>query len=207
MAFNAKVLKVLIASPGDVQEERKEIPNVLRRWNNENGESKGIVLLPVGWEHESYPIYDPKSKGGQSILNEQIVRKADIVIGIFWTRLGTSTKEFASGTVEEIERSALAGKPVSVYFSSANPPYDHNAAQFALVKEYKEKLRGNALTGEYQTLNGFKEQIREHLSPLVELAVQGPTSAPQQSDVHRKSATNWSLEDISRLTKPSYWNK
>jgi hypothetical protein len=48
------------------------------------------------------------------------VRDCDLVIAIFWTRLGTKTPRADSGTVEEISEHANAGKPALVYFSSRN---------------------------------------------------------------------------------------
>jgi hypothetical protein len=200
LAFDATVLRVLIASPSDVKDERSEIPNILRRWNNEHGEDKKIVLLPMGWETESYPLYDPKANGPQNILNEQIVQKADIVIAVFWTRLGTSTEGFPSGTIEEIERSAANGKPVAVYFSTKDMPYNVDLEQASRVRQYKETLQGKALTGEYRTLAEFRELLRDNLTPLVDIAFQRLGSGPKS--VQRQNANNWSETDISNLVTP-----
>lgn len=41
-----------------------------------------------------------------------------ILVAVFWTRLGTDTGEYASGTMEEVEEFRAAGKPVLLYFSS-----------------------------------------------------------------------------------------
>ena len=50
-------------------------------------------------------------------LNDQLVDRCDILVGMFWTKLGTSTGVAASGTVEEIDRFVAAGKPAMLYFS------------------------------------------------------------------------------------------
>jgi hypothetical protein len=55
MSYKAEVYKVMIASPGDVNEERKIIREVLSEWNAVNSEMRKIVLLPVGWETHSAP--------------------------------------------------------------------------------------------------------------------------------------------------------
>jgi len=54
----------------------------------------------------------------QAILNKQLGEISNILIGIFWTRLGTHTGQAESGTVEEIEEFMKAGKPVLLYFSN-----------------------------------------------------------------------------------------
>lgn len=44
MTYIAQVIKVLIASPSDVSEERKLIPEIIYRWNANYSESKKIVF-------------------------------------------------------------------------------------------------------------------------------------------------------------------
>jgi hypothetical protein len=47
-----------------------------------------IILLPKRWEEvaSAYSTGDP-----QQLLNEEFGEKCDILIGVFWTRLGTPT--------------------------------------------------------------------------------------------------------------------
>jgi hypothetical protein len=56
MAFDAKVLRVLIASPGDVDEERNVIPEIINDWNAMNSVISKVVLMPVKWETHSAPL-------------------------------------------------------------------------------------------------------------------------------------------------------
>lgn len=113
MPFQAQVLRVLIASPGDTPNERAIVRDVLIEWNGVNG-GEGVMLLPRMWETDAVPAMGDEP---QAIINRQLVDNADMLIGIFWTRLGTPTSEAASGTVEEIERCIAADKPVLLYFS------------------------------------------------------------------------------------------
>ena len=39
----------------------------------------------------------------QAIINRQIVKDSDLVVAIFWTRIGTPTGVAQSGMIEEIE--------------------------------------------------------------------------------------------------------
>ena len=107
MPYDAKVFKIMIASPSDVLEERKIIRQVIYEWNDINSESRKLVLLPTGWETNSSPEMGGKP---QEIINKQILEKCDVLVGVFWTRIGTETDEFISGTVEEIEKHIHHGK-------------------------------------------------------------------------------------------------
>lgn len=115
MTFNAVVVRVLIASPSDTATARRTLREVLEDWNSLHAETDGVMLLPVIWERDATPEMGERP---QSIINRQLVDAADVLIGIFWTRLGTPTSEADSGTVEEIDRFMRAGKPVLLYFSS-----------------------------------------------------------------------------------------
>ena len=50
MGFVARVVEVMIASPGDVAEERHVIREVLNEWNAVHARDRELVALPVGWE-------------------------------------------------------------------------------------------------------------------------------------------------------------
>lgn len=147
MSYNAEVYNVMIASPCDVNEERKIVREVIYDWNNINADIRKIVLLPLGWEYNSVPSSDAPP---QEILNEQIVTKADILVGIFWTRIGTPTGKAISGTVEEIEYHIGFGKPAMLYFSTK--PFDQgriDKEQFEAVNKFKQEYQKNVL---HQTL-------------------------------------------------------
>jgi hypothetical protein len=96
MGFQANVLKVMIASPGDVAAEREIVTQELYRWNNANAVSRELMLQPVKWETHSSPEMGTHP---QTILNERLLLDADIVVGIFGTRIGTATPDFISGSV------------------------------------------------------------------------------------------------------------
>ena len=78
MSFDAKVLKILVASPGDVDEERQAIPEVIYRWNFINSEASKVVLMPVKWETHSAPLMGDRPQG---IINEQMIKSCDMAIG------------------------------------------------------------------------------------------------------------------------------
>jgi hypothetical protein len=143
MSFDANVFNVMIASPSDVPEERQVVRDVLYAWNAIHADERKQVLLPVGWETHSAP-----DMGGppQSIINKQVLENCDLLVGIFWTRIGTATAEYASGAVEEIERHIAAGKPTMLYFSEASiKPNLLDQNQYKQLQDFKEYCRPKGL--------------------------------------------------------------
>jgi hypothetical protein len=56
MAFEAKVFRILVASPGDVGEERNVIPEIINEWNAVNDIRSENIMMPVKWETHSAPL-------------------------------------------------------------------------------------------------------------------------------------------------------
>ena len=115
MPYQATIYRVMIASPSDVAEERQIIREVVNEWNAVHSSTRSIALLPVGWETHSATEMGGRA---QSVINRRILDNCDLLVGAFWTRIGTPTGQSVSGTVEEIERHVGQGKPVMLYFSS-----------------------------------------------------------------------------------------
>lgn len=160
MTYGAQVYRILIASPGDVEKERNQISNTINDWNCVHSESHEKVLLPVRWETHA----KPGAGRAQELINVQLVKKCDILVGVFWTRLGSPTGEHASGTVEEIEEFLAAGKPVMLYFSGKDIPSDVDLEQLKLLREFKIKMQSRCLFFEYKDLIELKEHIHRHIS-------------------------------------------
>ncbi|WP_411360358.1 hypothetical protein [Pseudidiomarina salilacus] len=161
MSYEAKVFNVMIASPGDVASERTIIRDVIYEWNAVHSESRNIVLLPVGWETHSSPEMGDTA---QEIINNQVLERCDLLVGVFWTRIGTPTTEYASGTVEEIEEHIKSGKPAMLYFSSqpvALDTVDHE--QYSQLKKFKESCQNRSLYESYDSRSSFKDKFYRQL--------------------------------------------
>jgi hypothetical protein len=50
------------------------------------------------------------------VINRQVLADCDLLVAIFWTRIGSPTGSALSGTVEEIEKHLKAEKPAMLYF-------------------------------------------------------------------------------------------
>lgn len=165
MSYEARVYKVLISSPSDVVKERKVIPEIIYSWNAVNSEEFKVVLLPVMWETHSTPAMGERP---QAIINEQIVEGSDILVGTFWTRIGTKTGEAESGTVEEIEEFIKSGKPVLLYFSSVPvDPESVDPKQYQRLKVFKQKCEKEGLIDKYYSIEELRHKLSRHLTSTV----------------------------------------
>jgi hypothetical protein len=162
MSFQANVLKVMIASPEDVADERKIVTGAIYRWNDTNASVRRLVLLPIKWETHSTPQLGVPA---HTVINRQLLDDADIVIGIFGPRIGTPTEEYISGTVEEIKKHVAAGKAAKVYFSEvpiAQKRVDQN--QYGLVQKFREELNDSGLYAMYGSIQQFRDDFEHHLA-------------------------------------------
>lgn len=162
MPFDAKVFRVLIASPGDVGEERNVIPEIINEWNAVSAEQAKSILMPVKWESHSAPLLGNRP---QAIINEQLVKECDLLVGVFWTRIGTHTGVSVSGTAEEIEQFVAQNKPVMLYFSqSPVDPEKIEIDQFTVLRGFKEKMRVKGLTESYSGIPDFRQKFSRQLA-------------------------------------------
>ncbi len=95
MTYSARVFRILIASPSDVTDERDIAVKTIQEWNDLNSAERQIVLLPLRWETHSAPEYGRRP---QEVINRQVVDHSDLLVGIFWTRIGSPTGVADSGT-------------------------------------------------------------------------------------------------------------
>jgi len=151
----------MIASPGDVASERAIIRDVIYEWNAVHSNIRKIVLLPIGWESHSSP---EMGASAQAIINKQVLEKCDLLVGVFWTRIGTPTEQYPSGTVEEIEKHMAATKPAMLYFSSQPVALDSvDPEQVKVLKDFKASCQSRGLYNSYDSHSDFKDKFYRHL--------------------------------------------
>ena len=202
MAFNASVYRILVASPGDIGEEREIIPEVINEWNAVSAFATKIILMPVKWETHTSPLLGGRP---QAVINEQIVKDADLLVGVFWTRIGTATGVAVSGTAEEIQQFVDGGKPVMLYFSqSPIDPDKIDIEQFTSLKKFKDKMRLKGLTESYSGAADFRQkftrQLGINLNNLIDtLTVELKANGKDPS----KKSTEIKKEAVETLTKIS----
>lgn len=196
MTFAAHVLIVFIASPGDTSEYRKGVEVALHRWNGMRAATAGVVLLPRLWEVDSVPLL---GGDGQAQLNQQLVDKADIVVGIFHTRLGRPTPRGRSGTAEELERTHAAGKPVHVYRSTAPLPVDVDTAQVDELRTFLKEMQKEGLTGSFATTEDLQNQVHAAIEMDVAALGRGAPTAPARAKAHASLRGDWGIDRTTRF--------
>ncbi len=194
MPFSSRTYLVLIASPSDLAEERQAATEAINDWNAQHAAAESIVLLPVKWETHTTP---QSGVAPQSEINRQLVRRCDILVGMFWTRIGTGTGVAESGTIEEIDHFVAAGKPTMLYFSSR--PIDPNKIdlrQHGKLRRFKDAIYKKALTGSFGGVDELRQTLLRDLTRQVrELKAGRPSSR------HGKLAEAFEITELIRIQR------
>jgi len=181
-----KGINVIIASPGDTQQERKLLIDTLeRRFRTDNHEKHcNFRILVNGWE-------DLASQNGyaQDVINEKLIRESDFVIAIFKHKLGTPTfdqetgiKRADSGTVEELLQALDNSKqthPIGMayFFSTApiisldSPDFDKIASEWKRLNEFKKDISTKIIYKPYteptELLNTILKDLEQNINNYI----------------------------------------
>jgi len=177
-----RTLRVVLASPSDVQPERDILPSVIEELNRGMGVVLDVDLKLYRWETDAYPGFHPEGPQGLidsilRILIDSILRidDCDVLIGIFWKRFGTPTHGADSGTEHEFRTAYKAWQEskeqprrphIMVYFKKAaySPSSPEELDQWRKVLEFQKEFPKVGLWWPFKTTNKFKELVRTHLS-------------------------------------------
>lgn len=183
-----KRIGVMIGSPGDAQEERRELTDAIIRWNATVGRSFGVYLEPVKWETHSTPGLQGRPQG---MINEDLIPLSDCLIAVFRARAGSSTGKEVSGTIEEIREFVLRGKYVAVYFFAGSVPLNSiDPEQLKTITAFKREIQQQGLTGEYTTVADLAAQVAIHLTSIVQKVIEsaGSVTTTDPRDYHTSAA-------------------
>lgn len=171
-----ELVKVFIASPGDLTSERKLFSSTLQKFNKLRARSAGHQLEPSGWEETLLGVGRP-----QELINE-VLRQCDIFVMLLWHRWGTPTGKFSAGTEEEFSVAyELFQKDRSphilLYFRSV--PQAQRAdpgGELIKINEFRTKIEVDKtlLYGGYDKPKQWEEQLMVHLSQWLDRKLHGP---------------------------------
>jgi len=156
MSYTATVLRVMIASPSDVPDERNAVERAVHGWNDANSRNKGVILQPWRWETSAIPILGAHP---QKLINAQGVDDSDIVFALFGGRLGSPTPDAVSGTIEEVDRAQELGRPVHMYFSTAPLPNTVDTAQLDALRAFRSDMQERGLLGEFNNTDQLTHEV------------------------------------------------
>ncbi|MDI9366699.1 MAG: hypothetical protein QM541_17210, partial [Flavobacterium sp.] len=185
-AKSEKGISVVIASPGDTQQERKLLLDTLeRKFRTDNHEGNcGFRILVSGWE-------DLASQNGyaQDVINAKLIQESDFVVSVFKHKLGTPTfdqqtglQRAESGTVEELLQAldnSKATHPIGMayFFSTApvisldTPDFDKIATEWKRLIEFRKTISTKIIFKPYtepsELLNTVLKDLEQNIKSYI----------------------------------------
>lgn len=159
---NVTAYDLLISCPGDVSKYVDVVKECIESFNITIGRLNSAEIVGQHWSSSSYAQSGDKP---QELLNNQFVRDCDAAIAIFWTRFGTPTDKYGSGTEEEIEEMFSDGKQVFMYF--VTEPVDMNSVdleQYKKVQAFKGKYEGKGIYFMVNNVDDLRRLFTNHLA-------------------------------------------
>src|SRR6266545_3231019 len=168
-----QILRIVVASPSDVQAERDLLPDIIEELNRGIAGERGLRLELSRWETDAYPGFHP---GGPQGLIDPILKitECDLLIGIFWKRFGTPTPDGKTGTEHEFwtayETWKEKGRPqIMVYFSQTphTPKSRSETDQWGQVLEFQYNFPKDGFWWPYSDKVQFEKLVRNHLTSYI----------------------------------------
>lgn len=174
-----RIVKIFLASPMDLTEERKIFHSVIEKINRFIGKFNHITFEVIGWEEYVMPDL---GEDAQDIVNRQIQLDYDIFVCLFKDRIGTPTKRAQSGTIEEYERAKMyrISKPdlsIMPYFF----PQEQKNSEIDKIK--KSMQDDGVLFWEVESADDFENTVFRHFSAKLVNYIKGDAN---EKDVRSK---------------------
>lgn len=207
MAKQIMEYELLISCPSDVQAELNIITETVDTFNRLFGSVNNARIVTKHWSKDSYP-----QSGGspQKLLNDQFVLKCDAAVAVFWTRFGTPTDDYGSGTEEEIEELLKSGKQVFLYFSDCPVSLSQvDNDQYEKVKAFRNKYKERGLFWTYSDVDIFRKDFLNHLTLYFVNLLEGnkvDKRIANRSDLSLKGVINEKLFDKASTFHTQYSN-
>jgi hypothetical protein len=161
MARTVTLFDVMVASASDVAAEQRVIRDVIRSWNEIHGLSSNVMLNVIDLGGEL-----PPSEFVETLAKQ--IRKADLLVAVFWTRLASPNVAFAGGVVNEIESYLVSNKPALFYFSSAPVvPSSVDPVELAALQDFKRRIGQSRLFDSYDSPEELRRKVTARLSEVV----------------------------------------
>ena len=201
MSSTRKIIRAFLASPGDLQDERRAVRDVVVEFNESWADELGYQIELMGWEETVAGFGRP-----QHLINQDLDR-CDLFLGMLWKRWGTPPGhdgEFSSGFQEEFERSMKrceqTGRPeIALFFKDV--PMDFMADPSEALKrvlEFRETVitERKVLFQTFSTVRDMEVLARKCISSYTNrVKAEDTTSAP--SDGSAKPAISEPAKAVS----------
>jgi hypothetical protein len=161
-------LYIFLSSPGDVSRERQLAMGLIDQIQSERAYRDRLKLQVVAWDKPGAGTAMPAQMEPQEAIDKELKKPSDcdIVIVIFWARMGTLLSEkylkpdgsrYRSGTeyeyLDALGAAKKSGKPDVFVYRRKKPPavdlddpeHDEKKKQWDLVKEFFSEFRNGAI--------------------------------------------------------------
>jgi hypothetical protein len=184
-------VRIFLASPGDVIEERQAAREVLRRLERSPLIREDFTIEVVSWDDPDSPVPMLAALTPQQAVSHVLPRpsECDITVVIVSGRMGTPLTErkpdgtpYLSGTEWEFEDAMRAGRSILIYRRTISSPspggaVDEGARQLQSVERFFSQfnnpdgtLKGGVTT--YRTVDELASRLRTDIETLLHLLSQ-----------------------------------
>lgn len=203
MDESRKVIRIFLASPGDLKDERAAAKQAVDELNQSWLAHHGYHVELVGWELTVAAIGRP-----QALINEDLA-SCEYFIGVVWKRWGTppgKDGKYQSGFEEEfqtsLERYRASGKPgISLFFKTLTPQDKQDPGpQLQQVIDFKKDIvdRQELLYEEFNSVADFEGRIRRsvfaYVRGLIRQVEAASDSGRQSSGIEAQAAPSLTME-------------
>ena len=210
MHSTRKIIRAFLASPGDLQDERKAIRYVVDEFNESWANELGYQVELIGWEETVAGYGRP-----QHLINQDLDR-CDLFLGMIWKRWGTPPDhdgQFTSGFEEEFELSMArceeTGSPeISLFFKEIPDEFALDPGDdLKKVLEFRKKtIAGKKILFQnFSTVRDIEKLTRKCVTAYVNrIRTEDESSEPDELRTKRArtSSGEASEDDIGRKSSP-----
>ncbi|QCX26958.1 hypothetical protein [Nocardioides jishulii] len=213
MSYNALVTQILLSSPSDLDSNHRQvILDQTRSWNADHGRIYGVHFSVVDWKDNAAASVGDYA---QAVLNDQIVEESDAGLVVFTDRMGTPTRDYLSGTAEEIDLLLDLRRDVAVLRNECpRPPVTSpdGLAQKEALDQYVESLHSRALVKSYTTLDELRREIELVLTFLArkqrreaDAGLTAPVEDRETAPSHPQTLANATVIAGGEALEPGLW--
>lgn len=171
MAKDIKVFDMLISCPSDVSGYVELLERKINHFNNYFGRKNDVIIRCRYWSNDTYSEFGDSP---QKLVDKQIVDSSDMVVAVFWTRFGTATENYGSGTEEEIERMLSDNKQVFLYFLDKPVSLSQiDLSQYAKIQEFMEKHKKDGIYFSVPDENALASKFEDNLELYFDSLIRG----------------------------------
>lgn len=166
---SVRLVRVFVTYPADVAQEARLVDNIAQELNATMGGVHKVRMEVIRWERD---VRAGVGSDAQEFVNGQLGADYEVLIGVFWSRVGSPTPRASSGSIEEIDialrrfRNSQTLPLVMIYFKTAGiDPMNVEPGQLAMLRDLRNQLSDNGVL--YKT---FQDQVAFESLVRIDLA-------------------------------------